>query len=1102
MRACIYLGATTRAVAAIFGAKPNCSNSAKKTSLVCLLDCFSCLGCGLGRAPCRFREAEQTKSRFVAGLIGRTLNLSLSDRRKKYAAICRRQGILKSWGILSIQLGGSGMMLANIDRRFGLSLFLGSILATGLFGADVDWVPNSNGDWDEVANWSSNPLLPTASDDVTIDVGGVTLRSIRHDVGTTTIGSLQLSERLNVVGGSVTVQGAVTLAADSTLIANGGSVLFNGSVQADGADLEAAGGSVLTIPITSFDQTGGSVRFRASQAGSVLDLSTLTSIAGSTTNFRDVTMEALSGSLLDLGSLSSITRPSNFSNVRISADGAGSEVDLSSHADFTSGAVTDVTTLNGGTISWSNPTAIQGVNVTVGGLLATQQIVSLTNGSLHATDGVVPNTNNLTNADGSSLIAGDLFSTGTLSFPLLTSYTNTATSDIRFTSEGSSSFLDLSALESIAGNQSDFRGFVIEAKGGGSLDLSQLTSATRPANFGSFVLASNGVGSLFDVASFADYSSGAVTDVNVTNGGAMVWSNPTAIDRVSLVLDGVLATGQIADFTNGRILVTNSDSSPADFGNLTNVDGSSLVAGTLFDSGILNLPQVTTYTNTSGAAEQLRAERVGSLLDLSNLQTIDGGPNMFAALNVRAFDGGTVDLSSVTSILKPSQFSPITLESSGAGSVVDLSAYAAYTSEQVDTIVIGEGATFLWSNPTTIRGLDLEIGGTIDTTQLASFQDGSLQVDEEQVRSIGSLTDVDGSSLIAGELFSSGTLTLPSVTNYMHTGTAARVLRSTRAGSELNFPNLNTVTGNSDLFIRLTVDAANSGTINFSAGTTLFQTDVEISATAGGLITGGTLHLANGAVLRGDAGIMANVLATDGGLVAPGVFRVGALSVTGDIRAANGGVIDIGTEATLVASSGVFIESAGILTGDGTIDGMLTVNGVVQVDDIEETLDVTQIVALGAGSTIRVSEAYVQDAATISAEFTLLQSAASLTGMFDTPADSGIPSHLGDGMFLDSISYLPNAVDMSVYSAIPGDANGDKVVDGADFVIWNQNKFQSGTDWTTGDFNGDGETNGGDFVIWNSFKFTELDMNLNAVPEPGGDLLLVVMISCWAWRRR
>jgi len=48
---------------------------------------------------------------------------------------------------------------------------------------------------------------------------------------------------------------------------------------------------------------------------------------------------------------------------------------------------------------------------------------------------------------------------------------------------------------------------------------------------------------------------------------------------------------------------------------------------------------------------------------------------------------------------------------------------------------------------------------------------------------------------------------------------------------------------------------------------------------------------------------------------------------------------------------------------------------------------------------------------------------------------------------------------------IPGDANYDAYVDGADYTIWADHYFQAGG-WEEGDFNDDGFVDGADYTIW------------------------------------
>jgi hypothetical protein len=93
----------------------------------------------------------------------------------------------------------------------------------------------------------------------------------------------------------------------------------------------------------------------------------------------------------------------------------------------------------------------------------------------------------------------------------------------------------------------------------------------------------------------------------------------------------------------------------------------------------------------------------------------------------------------------------------------------------------------------------------------------------------------------------------------------------------------------------------------------------------------------------------------------------------------------------------------------------------------------------------------------------------------------GLTEGGADGLFAKVVQTSTQVL-MENYLALSGDANGDKVVDGQDFIIWNSNKFSSGTDWTTGDFTGDGVTDGQDFIVWNANKFTSVPDA--AVPEP------------------
>ena len=87
---------------------------------------------------------------------------------------------------------------------------------------------------------------------------------------------------------------------------------------------------------------------------------------------------------------------------------------------------------------------------------------------------------------------------------------------------------------------------------------------------------------------------------------------------------------------------------------------------------------------------------------------------------------------------------------------------------------------------------------------------------------------------------------------------------------------------------------------------------------------------------------------------------------------------------------------------------------------------------------------------------------------------------------------------------LPGDANLDGLVDGQDFIAWNNHKFTMTAAWCAGDFNADGVVDGQDFVIWNNYKFTAAS-SVPAVPESrfgcGGLAVVCLLLMRWVGAR-
>ena len=200
-------------------------------------------------------------------------------------------------------------------------------------------------------------------------------------------------------------------------------------------------------------------------------------------------------------------------------------------------------------------------------------------------------------------------------------------------------------------------------------------------------------------------------------------------------------------------------------------------------------------------------------------------------------------------------------------------------------------------------------------------------------------------------------------------------------------------------------------------------------------------------------------------------------------------------DGTLI--SPIEVSPDGALSGGGSVTGDVQIEGVFALTDANDELHIDGRLTLGDDSQLVITDSFGTPRGTLAA-ISLLMATEGVTGEFGNVTGGGIASHLGDGYFLESITHDPNSVTADLLAAWPGDANGDRVVDGQDFILWNTHKFQSGTTWIQGDFNLDGITDGLDFIIWNESKFTSYDVQ--SIPEPGLLPLLAWAVVLWRWR--
>jgi hypothetical protein len=295
-------------------------------------------------------------------------------------------------------------------------------------------------------------------------------------------------------------------------------------------------------------------------------------------------------------------------------------------------------------------------------------------------------------------------------------------------------------------------------------------------------------------------------------------------------------------------------------------------------------------------------------------------------------------------------------------------------------------------------------------------------------------------------------------------------------------------------------------------------------------LNGGRLMVRNGNVaVDQNVTAISNVpIFTTRGLtkVGPGTLVVNAR--TDQTTVAEGTLAGTGPIRGVVVASGARL-TPGPISAAGVLDvqGDLTLNsGAILTIDWDgrtlthDTLEIEGTAALSGQLEINLANGFLEQAPRGIVTTSPLLSAASVTGTFDAlwldgeplqpvdvvsaAADTTMWQHAISGLF-QRLSYAENEVSLESYLAIPGDANGDYVVDDLDLAIWSVHQFQSDTDWLQGDFNSDGVTDVRDFNLWRSNYGRSATIQQPAiVPEPAmwtlGMLLSFLVIP--ALRRR
>ena len=598
---------------------------------------------------------------------------------------------------------------------------------------------------------------------------------------------------------------------------------------ASGSHLTANGAQPVTYSTTGLDNAVG---IQATGAGTVLDLSAVTSVAVSTTgNPNGILVTALDGGEIDLSGSTSITVPETGINgfIRITADGVGSLVsldDLTLFADTGPLTPSQLEVKNGGMIHMPNLPVLDGINVTIGplGSMQTTQLTTITNATVSVNGGTVlfPN---VTTLDGTSVfVSGGV----TLAFPALISVTQTAPGDRTWQASGAGSVLNLATLTNLTGATAGGVGLLINAINGGQVDVSSTTAMTVPGVTGTDIngvieIIADGVGSVVTLNSLTDFTDvGVLTPsrLEVKNGGSILIPNLSTLNGIDVIVGatGTIDVAQLTAITKATISVSGAT---ALFPNVSTLDGTSV----LVSGGVtLAFPALTSFSQTATQSRTWQASGAGSVLDLSGLTSLTGSVAAAAAFNITTLNGGQVDLGSLTTINVPgtSITGRIFFKADGNGSLVDLSNLTNFTGAAVLTpsrLEVGNGGDLNIPNLTILDGIDLLLGttGTIDTAQLTGITNATVTINGG-THLFSTVTTLDGTSVLVN---GGATAAFPGVTSYMVISPRDITWRATGAGSQLVLDNVVTITGSAATGRDLFIEGITGGHVDIRGVTTL-----------------------------------------------------------------------------------------------------------------------------------------------------------------------------------------------------------------------------------------------------------------------------------------
>jgi T5SS/PEP-CTERM-associated repeat protein len=512
----------------------------------------------------------------------------------------------------------------------------------------------------------------------------------------------------------------------------------------------------------------------------------------------------------------------------------------------------------------------------------------------------------------------------------------------------------------------------------------------------------------------------------------------SGIGVVDVLAGGVVVSDvlTLGDLASGQGSVTVS-------GELSRWTVTNTVVGDAGD-GSLTVENGGRFTSSTSIAVGNLSESVGAV-DISGAGTLVSAPSLTVGGSgsgrfiVR--DGGRFVSTGTVNVAQ---------DAASVGELVVSGAGSRFSTSGATTLGVGEGKITLADG-----GVYFTTGlFTVNSQSILQLAGGRLEVTPAANPSVSISGQVRGSGVIdtAGVSLSSagGRLIVGSGDNMKLTGILVNSGFVDLNGGELEVTS--SITNNGD------IDARNGAVLR--AG----SSGIDNNATRQLAITGGAVDV-YGAVDNNSGAEIAVV----GGSTA--VFH-DAVTNNGTIFVSASSEIVLLENLSFVPSSSLSIQLASSALQDPTEEfGLMGISGAASIAG-------GIAVSLAAGFT-----------PTLGDTFEVLTASGGRSGTFATES---LPT-LGGGLALD-VQYTANSVVLAVVStAIPGDYNGNGVVDAADYTRW---RDTLGTSTTLPGDTTPGTVTAADYTVWkNNFGATASAASAAAVPEPSTICLAALLLA-------